>query len=275
MLFRSELDAAQLRDDAVVFNIIHGTYGEDGTLQAQLDALGRSYVGSDVVASRLCIDKDATRKKLEAAGLPIPWGVAFNPTNMQDPRDLRVPTLTGLVLKPARDGSSVGLHLLASISFLLPALEEVVAELGAIPMLLEERLAGPEYTVGVIDEADGPVALPPIRITPAAESYDYESKYVSNATRYDVVDDEALAGQLRELGLSAYRVCGCRDLARVDVMAARDGSLKILEVNTLPGFTDHSLLPKAAAAAGRDFANLCLHLVDRARQRMEHNDGQG
>ncbi|MDA3960364.1 MAG: D-alanine--D-alanine ligase [Planctomycetota bacterium] len=261
------LDLTSLRPDAVVFNIIHGTYGEDGVLQRELEAAGRSYVGSDAAVSALCMDKEATKQALRAKDLPVPWGQAFDPRSLQDPRSFRPPSMAGFVLKPQKDGSSVGLHMLANLGFLLPALEQVVADIGPVPMLLEERLAGPEYTVAVIEDEDGQAqALPPICIVPASDSYDYQAKYESDDTRYEIVDG-ALAAELQALGLAAYRACGCRDFARVDVMADRDGGLHILEVNTLPGFTSHSLVPKAAAAAGIGFADLCRRLVRLAARR--------
>ncbi|MHC5068820.1 MAG: hypothetical protein ACYTF0_09560, partial [Planctomycetota bacterium] len=244
------LDVTRLRAGAVVFNVIHGTYGEDGTLQGELDAAGIAYVGTGAAGSRLCIDKQATKERLAANALPVPWGMVVNPDQgAADPKKLRTPTLTGLVVKPARDGSSVGLRLLSSPSFLLPTLEELFVELGPVPLLVEERLTGSEYTVAIIDDDNGQVRpFAPIEVVPAAGAYDYEAKYQRDDTRYQPVADDALAAELVDLAVRAYRVCGCRDLARVDLMAAADGSLRILELNTLPGCTDHSLLPKAAAA---------------------------
>ena len=262
------LALGDLRDDSVVFNIVHGTYGEDGVLQAELDAAGRVYVGSDAAASALCMDKELTKVRLREHDLPVPWGYAFNPRALTDPRDIKPPVFTGFVLKPQRDGSSVGLHLLPSLSFLLPALEEVVAEIGAVPMLLEERLTGDEYTVAIVEDESGQAqALPPIRIVPATDSYDYHAKYQADDTRYDIIDGEP-APRLQALAVAAYQACGCRDFARVDLMAGGDGDLRILEVNTLPGFTSHSLVPKAAAAAGMDFATLCSRLVALAARRL-------
>jgi D-alanine-D-alanine ligase len=261
------LELSALRPQSVVFDIVHGTYGEDGTLQRELEAAGRTYVGSDASVSALCMDKEATKVRLRAQHLPVPWGRAFDPRAMRDPRDFRPPSMAGLVLKPQRDGSSVGLRMLPSLSFLLPELESVVAELGPVPMLLEERLPGPEYTVAILeDEAGEPQALPPIRIVPAGETYDYSAKYAADDTRYELVD-AAPGPRLCELALAAYHACGCRDFARVDLMAAADGELRILEVNTLPGFTSHSLVPKAAAAAGIDFTTLCVRLVELAARR--------
>jgi len=260
------LDPTSLRDDAIVFNLIHGTYGEDGTLQSELDAANRRYVGSGAAASRLCIDKDATRRRLQSEDLPVPWGATVDPRDPGAVRDFRTPTLTGLVVKPVTEGSSVGLRLLPSRSFLLPAVEELVAEIGPTRLLIEERLPGPEYTVAVLEDAGGePRALPPLRIVPTdSETYDYHAKYDSDETRYEFPDDPGLCERLRVLGLAAHRACGCRHLSRVDLMADRDGELRILEINTLPGFTSHSLVPKVAERAGIGFADLALRLADLA-----------
>jgi D-alanine-D-alanine ligase len=262
------LDPARLRPGAVVFNTVHGTYGEDGTLQAELDALGKSYVGSSAAVSHLCMDKAATKTVLEKAGIRVPWGRSLDLTKPFSPADLKLPNHAGLVLKPRNDGSSVGLKLLANPSFLLPAIEEILRELGPVPYLLEERLPGPEYTVAVIDEDGGPRALPPIIINPGGGVFDYEAKYHRTDTSEEPIADAALAATLSAIAVAAHRACGCRDISRTDLMRTADGTYAVLEVNTLPGMTNASLTPKAAAAAGISFADLCWHLVSRAAARQ-------
>ena len=158
----NRLNVHDLRVDAVAFNIIHGTDGEDGTLQAELDQAGIAYVGSDAAVSRLCMDKGLTKARLTEHKLRVPWGVRLDLRQPFSPKDLKVPHHAGLVLKPACDGSSVGLKIIANPSFILPAIEEILRELGPVPYLLEERLPGPEYTVAVVDLGDGPQALPPL-----------------------------------------------------------------------------------------------------------------
>jgi len=254
------LDPAQLRPGAIVFNIVHGTYGEDGTLQSELDQLQRQYLGSTAAVSRLCMDKDATKKRLTAHDIRVPWGVKVDLGSPFGPRDLKLPHGGGYVLKPAADGSSVGLRVLANPSFILPAVEELLAELGPRPYLIEERLPGPEFTVAVIDEEGGPRALPPIAIR-AEGIFDFHAKYQASTTIEEPVQDAALAQRLQTLGLAAYRACGCRDLGRVDIMATGDHDFAVLEVNTLPGMTERSLLPKAAAAAGISFDQLTERLL--------------
>jgi D-alanine-D-alanine ligase len=251
----------------VVFNIVHGTYGEDGTLQGELERVGFTYVGSDAVVSRLCMDKGLTKARLGEHGLRVPWGVRLDLRKPFSPRDLKIPHHAGLVLKPANDGSSVGLKMVANPSFVLPAIEEILRELGPVPYLLEERLPGPEYTVAVLDGADGPQALPPLTIRAAEGIFDFEAKYQRADTQEVPVEDPALAAELGRLGMAAHRACGCRDLSRCDIMRTADGGLAILEVNTLPGFTATSLVPKAAAAAGISFDELVERLVTRAAVR--------
>ena len=263
-----QLDPAAVPDGAVVFNLVHGTYGEDGTLQAELDAAGIAYIPAQVLLPAACA-WTSMRPRTCCALRVYRWrGDSIDFDRPVDPRLVRLPHLGGYVLKPRNDGSSVGLYMVDSPSFLLPTLERILAEVGPLPYLLEERLRGDEYTVAVIDDAAGQAhAQPPLRIVPAGDSYDFHAKYEADSTRYEVVEDADLADRLADLGLAAHRACGCRDLSRVDVMADGDGALHVLEVNTLPGFTDHSLVPKAAAAAGTDFSTLVCQLVDLAGRR--------
>lgn len=259
-------DASHLPPGRVVFNIVHGTWGEDGTFQAALEAAGACFVGADSAASRLCMDKVRSKRVVAAAGLAVAGDVVVTGLG---PVPL-APGASGVVVKPVADGSSVGLRLLGPDDDLAAAIAGIRAELGPLPLLVEERLAGPEYTVAVIDQAPGqPRALPGLRICPAAGAYDYEAKYERDDTRYEALDDDpVLASMLAEMALTAYTACGCRDLARVDFMADGDRKPRFLEINSLPGFTSHSLLPKAAALAGIGFVELCLELVDRAATRL-------
>ena len=262
------LDVHELRADAVAFNIIHGTYGEDGTLQAELDQAGITYVGSDAAVSRLCMDKGLTKARLTEHKLRVPWGVRLDLRQPFSPKDLKVPHHAGLVLKPACDGSSVGLKIIANPSFILPAIEEILRELGPVPYLLEERLPGPEYTVAVVDLGDGPQALPPLAIRAVDGVFDFDAKYQRADTMETPVTDVDLAKRLADLGLAAHRACGCRDISRCDIMRTADGDLALLEINTLPGFTTASLVPKAAAAADIPFDDLVERVVQRAAVRL-------
>jgi D-alanine-D-alanine ligase len=265
---QGELELSRLRAGAVVFNIIHGTYGEDGRLQTLLERAGKAYVGSDSTASALCMDKERTKARLREAGIRVPWGVRVHLGQPFSPKDLRLPHYGGLVLKPACDGSSVGVRMIPSPSFVLPACEELIAEMGPVPYLIEERLPGPEYTVAIIEDSSGSRFLPPICIRASEGVYDYQSKYVRNDTRYDILPLGELAQRLGAMAMTAFTACGCRDFARADIMATADGDLAMLEINTLPGFTDHSLTPKAAAAAGISFDELVELLAMRASERQ-------
>jgi D-alanine-D-alanine ligase len=261
------LDTTRLRKNAVIFNIIHGTYGEDGELQTTLESAGFSYVGSDAATSRLCMDKVLTKERLQAHKLRVPWGVRLDLRQPFSPRDLKIPHHAGLVLKPANDGSSVGLKIVANPSFILPAIEDILRELGPVPYVMEERLPGPEYTVAVVENDHGTVALPPLLICPADGVFDFSAKYQRSDTAETAVQDPVIAARLSELGLAAHRACGCRDISRCDIMRTSDGDYAILEINTLPGFTDQSLVPKAAALAGMSFDQLVVQLVGRAARR--------
>jgi D-alanine-D-alanine ligase len=262
-----ELDPSRLRPGAVAFNIVHGTYGEDGRLQAVLEGLGVAYVGTDSAGSRLCMDKTATKRRLQEAGVRVPWGVEVDLGTPFRPSDLKLPHHGGLVLKPADDGSSVGLKMVPNPGWILPAIEDLLRDVGPRRYLIEERLPGPEYTVAVIDEDAGPRALPPLTISTTTGIFDYEAKYNRSDTVEVPVADAALAARLAAVGVAAHRACACRDLSRIDVMRTADDDLAVLEINTLPGFTDASLTPKAAAAAGISFAELVHRLACRASRR--------
>jgi D-alanine-D-alanine ligase len=163
--------------------------------------------------------------------------------------------------------------MIANPSFILPAIEDILRELGPVPYVLEERLPGPEYTVAVLEGDDGPFALPPLAITAADGIFDFAAKYQRADTAEIGVDDPAIAAQLAALGLAAHRACGCRDLSRCDVMRTSDGGYAILEINTLPGFTANSLVPKAAQLAHITFDDLVERLVRRAAQRSPVTSG--
>jgi D-alanine-D-alanine ligase len=258
-----------IRPGAVVVNVVHGHFGEDGQLQELLAAAGVPAVGCDVAASQLCFNKERAKKCLQEAGLPVPWGVMIDCAVPASVSQVRWPVMTGLVLKPCCDGSSVGLQMLPSPSFVLPALEKHLSTLGPTKVLIEERLAGPEGTVAVVQEDNGTwTALPPIMVLPQEGTYDYEAKYLADSTEYAFVDSTN-ADQMSRLALQAVAACGCRDLARVDVMRDADGLWRILEVNTLPGLTDHSLLPMAWREAGRDPGVELVRLCGLAARRME------
>jgi D-alanine-D-alanine ligase len=258
---RLELNAdalpAAARACAVVFPALHGGFGENGGIQQCLEDAGLPYVGSGPATSRTIMDKEATKAVLRQAGLPVPRGVVLTAVTDALPAGLAWP----VIVKPNCGGSSVGLTLVPRPEQLPAALRLVFRhEPGA---LVEEYLTGPELTVGLVDGE----ALPPVEIVPPAKVYDYDAKYTyaHGKTEY-FCPPKSLAAQqnaeLLRLGRAAYQALGVRDLVRVDMMLDTPGGQpRILEANSIPGFTGTSLLPKAAKEAGVSFEQLCTHLV--------------
>ena len=243
----------------VVFLALHGTYGEDGLVQNELDHLGVPYTGCDAVSSRIAFDKVLTKLACLRDGVPTsPFAVLHKGTTAW-PAGLKPPT----VMKPVRQGSSVGLYFLDEESGMGPALAGVLQH--DTEALMEAKVVGRETTVGILDGR----ALPVVEVRPKKGNYDYQNKYTAGATEYlcPAPFDEATTRAIQAAGLGAFRAVGGRDYARVDVMVAADGSPVVLEVNTLPGMTETSLLPKAAAAAGIDYPQLCQRMVDLALRR--------
>jgi D-alanine-D-alanine ligase len=243
----------------VVFLALHGTYGEDGTVQQQLDALGVPYTGCDAEASRLAFDKVLTKQHCVKAGVPTARFVAVDSAAAGWPETFSPP----LVVKPVRQGSSVGLQFVERAADWPAALQAALQFDSAV--LAEEKIIGRETTVGIL----GGQVLPVVEVRPKAGSYDYQNKYTAGATEYfcPASFDPATTGRIQAAALGAFRAIGGRDYARVDVMVRADGSPVVLEVNTLPGMTATSLLPKAAAAAGLNYAELCQRMVDLALAR--------
>lgn len=241
-----------------VFNILHGNKGggEDGVVQGLLEALGVPYTGPGVLGSALTMDKIRTKQVWIAAGLPTPRFVRLPAGG-----DLRAAVdELGLpvFVKPSCEGSSVGVARVVEAGDIEAAVK-VAREYGG-EMVVEQLVVGDELTVGIL----GDVALPTIRIVPKGEWYDYHAKYVSDDTRYlcpglEGTDED----DVRALALAAFQAAGCTGWGRVDVMRDRaTGTPYLLEVNTAPGMTSHSLVPKAAAQVGIDYADLCWRVLE-------------
>lgn len=242
----------------VVFPVLHGAWGEDGQVQSILEARGLAYVGSGPKASALAMDKAATKAAFRAAGLPTPDWDVWSGAGKVWPGRLPV------VVKPVDSGSSVDLTIARDADTLRTAATGVIAKHGRC--LVEQFVGGRELTVGVLDGA----ALPPIEIVVhGREFYDYQAKYFDDATEYRVEPalPAGVRAELCRLALAAHGVLGCRDFSRVDFILPPAGGPTLLEVNTIPGFTSHSLLPKAAARTGLDFASLCDRLANLAAAR--------
>ena len=243
----------------VVFLALHGTYGEDGTIQRELDALGVPYTGCGAAASACAFDKVRSKRAFQSYGIPTPRFGVCNGARGGLPVNLNFP----LVLKPARQGSSVGVEFLQSQG----RWEESVARTAAFgPMLAEEFIKGREITVGIL----GRRVLPIVEIRPKSGRYDYHSKYTKGAAEYfcPAALDAGLERTIRATAKNAFAAIGGGSCARVD-MIVRGEELFVLEVNTIPGMTAGSLLPKSACAGGVSFAELCHRLVVLAWERQE------
>ncbi|HEV2328026.1 MAG TPA: D-alanine--D-alanine ligase [Verrucomicrobiae bacterium] len=245
----------------VVFLALHGTYGEDGQIQRQFEKLGVIYTGCDSEASRIAFDKVLTKQKCIETGVPTAKFAVIGSANAPFPKDLVVP----LVAKPVRQGSSVGLQFIERKEDWKTAITEALKFDSEV--LVEEKIVGRETTVGILDGNP----LPIVEVRPRAGNYDYKNKYTSGSTEYFCPADfnAAMTKRIQRVALGAFQAIGGRDYARVDVMVREDGNPVVLEVNTLPGMTELSLLPKAAAAVGLNYAQLCQHMVDLALRRKE------
>jgi len=243
----------------VVFLALHGTYGEDGTVQRRLEELGVPYTGCDAEASRIGFDKLLTKQRCVAAGVPTARFLLVDSPAASWPMGWDPP----VVLKPARQGSSVGLQFVERVADWGKALAEAMRFDSHV--LMEEKIPGRECTVGIL--ADKP--LPVVEVRPKTGVYDYQTKYTAGTTEYfcPAPFDEETTARIQAAALGAFKAIGGRDYSRVDVMVKPDGEPVVLEVNTLPGMTDGSLLPKAAAAAGISYPELCQRMVDLALKR--------
>ena len=248
-----------VRDGKVdrVFNILHGNKGggEDGVLQGLLDALGVPYTGPGVLGSALTMDKIRTKQVWMAEGLPTPRFVrlALGADLTAAARTLGLPVF----VKPSSEGSSVGVFRILAESDLVPAAAFAAGYAGEL--LMEQMVQGDEFTVGIV----GDVVLPSIRIVPAGDWYDYHAKYIAEDTQYLCPGLEgADEAEIRQLALAAFRSAGCTGWGRVDVMRDRVHGFQLIEVNTAPGMTSHSLVPKAAGEAGVGFAELCWRILE-------------
>jgi D-alanine-D-alanine ligase len=246
------------------FIALHGRFGEDGTVQGALELLGIPYTGSGVMASSISIDKVMTKRVWLAEGLPTPKYQLLRRGSYTREQVLAVPDVLGLpmIVKPAREGSSIGVAKVMGYSEVAAAVD--AASLLDADVLCEQFIAGDEVTCPVMGSGDAARALPVIRIVAPEGNYDYQNKYFTSDTQY-LVPCGLPAGEehaIQEIVLKAYRVLGCRGWGRVDVMidgATRQPSL--LEINTSPGMTGHSLVPMSARAAGISYEDLCVELL--------------
>ena len=238
------------RDIDAAYIALHGGWGENGGVQAALNALKTPYTGPGVLASQIAMDKVKTKMVLEMKNVPTAkWGLA-NPDTEKSPLPLPV------VVKPPCDGSSVGISKVSSEEQWKPALKLA----GSDPILVEEFIPGREFTVAVVDGEAWPV----IEIVAKGGWYGYEEKYNSDETKYPFLEDGELAPKMQKIAVDAYKAVGCRGVTRVDFRVSPLGRCYVLELNTSPGFTSHSLVPKSGIRTGLTFAGVCDRILQSA-----------
>ncbi|MDP4611488.1 MAG: D-alanine--D-alanine ligase [Opitutales bacterium] len=261
-----ELPAVIDGQRSIVFPALHGAFGEDGQLQALCEAAGVICCGSDAAASRLCMAKDQAKAIATQLGIPSPKGITFQGEVSPLADDVIDQLGTSLVIKPADQGSSVGLHFTEHRS----ALGVTLSNIHEGNWLIEQRIQGRELTVGVLKGA----AMGIVEIVSSTGVYDYKAKYTPGSTEYRFPAEltPAVEARIKDHAERLFDACGCRDFARIDFLL--DGSQSyFLEINTLPGLTATSLLPKSASCVGFDFENLACELVAPAIARFEAQKG--
>lgn len=257
-----EYNVADLKKDGFerVFNILHGRGGEDGTMQGLLEQIGLPYTGCGVMASALTMDKMRTKMLWKAFGLPVAEMEIVTKQNFVDLDPAAVVAKLGLPLmvKPSLEGSSVGLTKVKQLEQLKDAVAYALKFDETV--LIEEWLAGEELTVPVL----GGKVLPAVKIVPEGEFYDYDAKYISDNTQYFCPAGLSAEREqeLADLVKRAYEVVGCRGWSRIDVMTDAQGHFRLVEVNTNPGMTSHSLFPKSAATVGISFERLVVKILE-------------
>jgi len=263
--WHSETNPAKLVHESgvdVIWNALHGTLGEDGAVQGLLDCLGVPYTGSGVLASALAMDKIASKRLYDALGIPTPpWLVVQSASEVKDAlARFGLP----LVIKPGQEGSSVGVSVVSEKENLAQGFLEASKHGG--PVLVERYIPGAELHIGVLDGR----ILGSIEVRPASGFYDYEAKYERDDTQYiippGVPGEHVRAAEA--VALTAYEATGCAGHGRVDIRVGDGGHPYVLEVNTLPGMTSHSLLPKIAIHGGMSYGHLCETILDCASRRV-------
>ena len=252
--------------DTVVFPALHGGFGEDGGLQALLEASGIEYCGSDSASSRLCMDKAATKEVARALNIPTPLWMTFDAAETPLADSVIEQLGASLVVKPVDQGSSVGLHFADHRSALGLALSQIHSG----SWLIEQRIRGRELTVGLLEGK----SLGVVEIISASGVYDYKATYTPGSTeyRFPAELEPAVEGRIKAYAETLFTACRCRDFARIDFLLEGE-QLYFLEVNTLPGLTATSLLPKSASCTGYDFETLAWALVAPAVKRLRNRSG--
>ncbi len=244
-------DLLEIKPDICVI-ALHGTYGEDGTLQGLLETLRIPYTGSGVAASAICFDKLLTKMLLIGSGINTPRFVLAERNMVEAP-------FYPCVVKPSRQGSSVGVHIVEDSIGFLEALKDAFKYDNNV--LIEEFVSGEEVTIPIMDEE----IFSPILIKPKKGFYDYDNKYLEGMTEYllDTSLPQNILDELDLIALNIYKVIGCRSMARIDFII-RESEIYCIEINTLPGMTSTSLVPKSVAKSGIGFAELCFKIANSA-----------
>jgi len=258
-------DCLDILDDEsidVFFPALHGEFGEDGRIQRILEDRSLIFTGSDSASSELAFDKIASKKLFDDAGITTPAAVEFGPeTDIRSLEEQLRSFTGGYVVKPVKQGSSVGISIVSSAKEAIAAATKTLAEFG--DCMIEAFIAGREVTVGILDGR----ALPIIEVRPRSGFYDYNAKYVDDHTEYlfGTITDPAVMAGVSKTAIDCFEALGCRHFSRVDFVLKDDRIAYVLEANTIPGFTSHSLLPKAAARAGISMSDLCSRIVKAAQ----------
>jgi len=252
---RGFIDELKAERTEFVFIALHGTFGEDGTVQRMLDNASIPYTGTDAVSSELAFDKTLAQALFKKNGILVPDHRIYRNSERAQ---VRAPVYFPAIVKPARSGSSMGITIVQDKDAYREACK--LAFRFSDEIIVEEYIRGRELTVGIL----GDEALPVVEVVAQRTFYDYEAKYADTGTRYEVpaqlTPEESQ--RVRETALAVYKILGCRVMARVDLILTPDGRLFVLEANTIPGLTGKSLLPKAAKARGIEFDDLCVKIIE-------------
>jgi len=255
-----------LKDDSidVFFVALHGKFGEDGQLQQILEDKSLTYTGSGPMASKLAFDKLAGKQRFANAGVTTPKVIKFD--TQTDTKELEKQLLQlseRYVVKPVKQGSTIGVTIVDDPESALAAARQCLSNFGGC--MIEEFIRGREITVGILEKQ----ALPIIKIKTKTGFYDYQAKYIDDQTEYlfDTIEDPSVVAKIKAAALECFDALGCRHFARVDFRLSNDGIAYALEVNTIPGLTAHSLLPKAAAKAGLSMSDLCIKIIEAALEK--------
>jgi D-alanine-D-alanine ligase len=259
---RSLSELADAKFDRV-FIALHGRFGEDGTLQGALELLGIPYTGSGPMASSLAMDKIMTKRIWIEAGLPTPGYAALCDAQSVNSAVERLGL--PLMMKPPHEGSTLGIVKAARAEDVVGAYQHAAQYDDVV--LAEQFISGRELTVAILGGGNSARALPLIEIVAPDGNYDYQNKYFSDDTRYlcPAPIEPALAAHIAQISVQAYRALGCEGWGRADVILDAEGKAWLIEMNTSPGMTGHSLVPMAAKAVGMDYPSLCMHILSEAR----------